>query len=229
MTGIREWHFIHERPVNAKVNYVQCDGQVGFPKLGGKILLEKLASDLAELVCVPVARVEIGYLKDWNEKAAISHVHGLNSRPLRTDENPSGNYTQSEISALKIASGLLAFLTWIGSDDHAKDSNYVVEEFEENRIRVMAIDFEHAFPWTSDIKLKDIVNPPRPPGLSTHNDSSVLNGTLDKIEMLRSEEITNCCMKCGMSETSANEMASTLRFRAKELRKQLKSFGFLPS
>src|ERR1019366_5166027 len=81
-------------------------------------------------------------------------------------------------------SGLLPFLAWIGAYDHEKDSNFVVDDLGNDLRRVVAIDFEDAFPWTKDEALEEIVTPPKPPGLSANHDRRIVNKTLSKIEML---------------------------------------------
>lgn len=144
MTSEREWHPTPERRSGGFGIDVKCNGQLGYAKLD-RIWKEKLASDLAKLVCAPVPLVEFGTVKGMAH--TISYVHSEPSRALRTDDEAerANSYSSAEAAALKAASGLLPFLAWIGAEDHNKDSDLVIDDLGDGRYRVVAIDFEHAF------------------------------------------------------------------------------------
>jgi hypothetical protein len=111
---------------------VERGGQLGFAKLNGAEH-EKLGSDLAVLVGVPVPRVEIGTV-EGHGPFAISHIHSCRSYPLATKESlGQQGFLPAVKSALERASGLLSFLVWIGAEDHYDDTNLVVEERRVSR------------------------------------------------------------------------------------------------
>jgi hypothetical protein len=198
--------------------YVTRNGQLGFPK-GEYICHEKLASDLARSICVPVPLVELGTVNGegtW----AISHVHSLRSRPLRKDSNRSNQYSAKEIEVLKTASGLIAFYVRIGATDN-KDSNLIVDDLGESRTRIVAIDFEHAFNF-----LGGRVAPP-PPGLLKDFDAHIVTTTLERIETLAQTEIEGIAGQC-FDKKRAGEIADALNKRRKRwLRQTLQNHGWL--
>jgi hypothetical protein len=221
-----EWRTISEKPSRGIRNYVERAGQLGYPKLEC-VYIEKLGSDLAQLVCAPAARVEVGKVLGLTGPAAISHVHSLRSQPLRTDDEPETVYSSAISKALKAASGLLPFLAWIGAYDHEKDSNFVVDDLGNDLRRVVAIDFEDAFPWTKDEALEEIVTPPKPPGLSANHDRRIVNKTLSKIEMLTLAKIEACCFSSGMSRDLAQNIARVLHVRQHLVRDRIKELGWV--
>jgi hypothetical protein len=117
--------------------------QLGYAKMEF-IENEKLASDLAKLIPVPVPHVEIVRAVRMQGPCAISYVHSSRSRPLAAKDGVSEQvYPLAVRTALKRASGLLPFLAWIAADDHNDDTNLVVEELENDDCRVMAIASRH--------------------------------------------------------------------------------------
>jgi hypothetical protein len=119
---------------------------------------------------------------------------------------------------LSVASGLLPFLAWIGSDDHTKDSNFVVDDLGNGRLRIVAIDFEHAFPWRGRKELEAVITAPEPPGLSKHFDPQIVNRALQLIEALTPQEIATCCVNSGIAPKLAKELVDTLHGRQSLLR-----------
>src|SRR5258708_26394221 len=97
--------------------------QLGYAKMEF-IENEKLASELAKLIPVPVPHVEIVRAVRGQGPCAISHVHSSRSHSLAAKEDVSEQVHPSAVrTALKRASGLLPFLAWIGADDHNDDTN----------------------------------------------------------------------------------------------------------
>jgi hypothetical protein len=221
-----EWYPIVEKPSVGIRSYVERNGQLGYAKFESAYI-EKLAADLAQLVCVPVPRVEIGVVKGMSGPAAISHVHSLRSEPLCTDDEIERDFSPSEIAALKAASGLLPFLAWIGANDHNKHSNFVVDDLGNDLRRIVAIDFEDAFPWTKQDELEEKVIPPKPPGLSVNHDRHLVNSALQRIEELDPAEIDACCRASGISSSMADTIARGLRARQRLLRDRLRELGWL--
>ena len=97
---------------------------------------EKLASDLAKLIPVPVPHVEIVDAVQGQGPCAIGHVHSCRSRPLATKEDfAQQDFSPAVRTALKLASGLLPFLAWIGTRGHYDDANLVVDVLDNDPCR----------------------------------------------------------------------------------------------
>ena len=82
------WHPTDSCKFRGSGVVVERDGQLGYAKLD-RLWREMLAACLAELVVVPVPRVEIDYVEGCGpDPFAISHIHSCRSRPLVTKEEP---------------------------------------------------------------------------------------------------------------------------------------------
>jgi hypothetical protein len=89
----------------------------------------------------------------------------------------------------------------------------VIDELGNGRLRVVAIDFEHAFEWGQDEK--SIVLP-KSRGLRRNIDTRVISDTLNIIERLDAERILSCCTSSG--HPSGKQIAEVLQRRQGFLR-----------
>jgi hypothetical protein len=228
MTSEREWHPTPGRCSGSLGMYVECNGQLGYAKFDSRCWWKaKLASELAHVVCAPVPRVEFGTVAREGKsiRASISHMHTRQSSALGPDEGPEREYSSAEIAALKTASGLIPFLVWIGATDHAKQSNFVVDDLGEGRSRVVAIDFEHAFHWLVAPQYEKYENFLR--GLRDNFDCRIVGKTLEKIEQLSADAITACCRAAGLESDEAERISSVLQYRQGLIRDLLDQHGWL--
>ena len=145
---------------------------------------EKLASDLAQLLDLPVPLVEFAMF--GNTAFAISHAHSERSVPLIGEVKFDPVALDSAANSTCI---LLPFLIWIASFDHCNDQNLVVDRFEDDSLRIRAIDFEHAFDWTATESLAL----PGPPILIRNADLEKVAAARRRIEQLSDEKIKACC------------------------------------
>ena len=197
--------------------------QLGYAKTG-EIENEKIASDLAKLIPVPVPYVDIADLQGLGP-CAISHVHALRCRPLASKgELLQREYSPNEKTALKRASCLLPFLAWIAANDHFDNTNLVVEEFGNDLCRIVAIDFEHAFSWAQN---EEKIVPPTPPALVNNRDTLVVRESLEAIERLTAAQIEGCCEVLQDHPRWRDEIEGTLRYRQPLLRDVLAEQGWL--
>ena len=193
---------------------VERDGQLGYAKTEF-LSKEKLAACLAKLVGAPVPSVDIDSVSGVG-RCAVSYVKNPHSRPLG-DPHIEHDHSEQEKKALLAASGLLAFLAWIDAADHGSEANYVVEQdCAGGEMRIVAIDFEHAFSWetgTEKISISSqrvIQNP----------DPQRVREILCRIEGLPSEQIERCC-----GEASLPDLAPILIQRQRLLRAAFRAEG----
>jgi hypothetical protein len=219
-----DWHITNSYRVKEGVGIVvERHGQLGFAKLNG-IRREKLAACLAHLVGVHVPPVEIGKVEGQQQGPfAISYIHSPRSYPLATKQELSRDYCPTEKFALKAASGLLAFLVWIAANDHHDDTNLVVDDLGNN-LRIVAIDFEHAFRWEQG---EDVIKLPAPPGLVANVDPALVTKQLVVIENLTALQISGCCDACDFQPQLATQIAAVLQRRQRLVRKALCDRGWL--
>ena len=205
------------------VERVQQCVQLGYAKTTD-IEKEKLASDLAKLIQVPVPHVEIAPVQGLG-LCAISHVHSSRSRPLTSKEDFSERtYSPAERAALKQASGLLPFLAWIAANDHCNDTNLVVDELENNHCRVLAIDFEHAFAWEQG---ENTIFLPMPPALEANVDPLIVSESLEVIERLTPSQMSGCCGVFEHKPSLRERIERVLKLRQQLLREPLVERGLL--
>jgi hypothetical protein len=223
MTDAVEWQFITPAIMLGGVGtVVECNGQRGYAKRN-RASYEKLGADLAQLVGVPVPRVDIGYVKN-DGPFAISYIHNR-SRPLIDNDLPPADYSPEEKIALRAACGLLPFFAWIGAYDHQGDQNLVVEKWTKG-LRVVAVDFEHAFGWDFG---HEVIEPPRTPGLVANLDPLAVNRILTDIENLSAKQIDDCCGTSGFRPEVAKSIAEILLRRQSPLRAAVAGRGWLPN
>jgi hypothetical protein len=219
MTEAAEWCRTDVRFREGSGSVVERNGRLGYAKICS-IKREKLASDLAQLIGAPVPRVEIGSVEGCGP-FAISHIHSLRGWPVAGYRR---DYSAAEKVALRAGSGLLPFLAWIGSDDHGRDNNLVFEELSEDRLRVVAVDFEHAFLWRG---AEDVVCPPAPAALVANLDPSLVCERLAAIENLAADQIADCCTAFERQPEIGKWIQSALRRRQTLLRAPLIQKGWL--
>ncbi|ODT16680.1 MAG: hypothetical protein ABS35_27605 [Kaistia sp. SCN 65-12] len=112
---------------------------------------------------------------------AVSHVKACTDQEVGEVEE-----TRSVKNALSRASGLLAFLRWIGAGDHEAGKNLVVRQLAEGEFEVIAIDFGNAFEWPQQ-SLSD-GHP-----LVRNIDKTLVQDALTKIEALSDDDIVKLC------------------------------------
>lgn len=203
---------------------VERDGQLGYAKLEGR-KHELLASLLAEAVDAPVPHVEWGSIEGAPSDITyvISHIHSPASRPLATKaEVNRASYSPAEIVALRETSGLIPFLAWVSATDHNDDTNLVVDDLDEGRCRVVAIDFEHAFEWPQGNASSIMLYASR--GLKSHADPELVDRHLRAIEELDDETIRLCCADAH----EPTDIADPLVRRKSLVRDVLAQTGLLP-
>lgn len=191
--------------------YVRIGDELGYAKLD-RINHEKVGSALGRRVGVPVAFVEYGKVDGFADDMifAVSHVRAC------TDQEVGEVETASVKHALSKASGLLAFLRWIGAGDHEAGKNLVLSQSAKGELEVLAIDFGNAFEWPQD-SLSDS-HP-----LARNIDKAVVQDALTKIEGLSDEDIENVCESDVLAPWSA-----TLIKQRSLLRPFLRRRGWLP-
>lgn len=162
--------------------YVRIGAELGYAKLD-RIQREKIGSVLGRRVGVPVAFVEYAKVDgDPNGMIfAVSHVKACTDQEVGEVEE-----TRSVKNALSRASGLLAFLRWIGAGDHEAGKNLVVRQLAEGEFEVIAIDFGNAFEWPQQ-SLSD-GHP-----LVRNIDKTLVQDALTKIEALSDDDIVKLC------------------------------------
>jgi hypothetical protein len=204
---------------NGSGTVVERGEQLGVAKVNS-IANEKLGSKLAKMVGVPVALVEIGDVESLG-RSSISLVLNLDAHSLREDGDVvARSYSTTEIRAVRKASGLLPFITWVDAYDHSKDSNFVL--YDEGS-RIAAVDFEDAFKWGDG---PEIIIPRSPPCMENNFDCEEVARILKVIEDLDPEEIKRACV-CVFSTDRGAKEAEILDARRKQLRPALRQKGWL--
>lgn len=182
--------------------YVRIGDELGYAKLD-RIEREKVGSALGRRVGAPVAFVEYAKVDGASDGMifAVSHVRACTDQEVGEAEE-----TESVKHALSKASGLLAFLRWIGAGDHEAGKNLVLSQSAKGELEVLAIDFGNAFEWPQE-SLSDS-HP-----LARNIDKALVQDTLTKIEALSDEDIENLCESDGPDSLSASliEQRSLLR------------------
>jgi hypothetical protein len=173
---------------------VERDEQLGYAKSQG-IWQETLAAGLAQLVGAPVPQVDVTTI--CGQGYAVSHVSDPTNCRLAEPHDISRVYSEPEKTALREASGLIAFAAWIDAFDHGSEANYVVEKGTEGQIRVVAIDFEDAFGWSAGIETIMIYAPHE---LVKNMDRELLSEMVDRIERVTFDEILTYCTAAGIPE-----------------------------
>jgi hypothetical protein len=116
----------------------------------------------------------------------------------------------------------LAFLSWIGADDHYDDTNLVVDKYGVD-LRVAAIDFEHAFRWEHG---EDAVPQHAPPALVANADPRLVAERLAVIESVNAKEIGDCSALSGHPDQE--RIAEVLRRSQGLLHQPFRVYGWLP-
>jgi hypothetical protein len=179
-----------------------------------------LASDIAQLIGVPVPQVDLGKVEQRQETFAISHIHSAKSRSV-----PEANLASSvRADAFREASGLLPLLAWIGAEDHNKAENFVVDDLGDNKVRIRAIDFEHAFHWPQGedafhaCAIKELVGNANP---------QLVDRALTAIEGLTVDQIRELVIASGCAAGRVGRTVDTLVRRQGLLRPNLERLGWI--
>lgn len=194
-------------------HFVALGDQRGYVK-GGSNERERLAFLLAQQLGVPVAKFTIETVN--GESVGVSHVHSSASRPLKykypRNFEPCWN---ESAAALREASGLLAFVFWIGAYDHGDCTNLVAETIGNDAFRIVAIDFSDAFKFEMG---NDCRHKLRPEALIKHLNPAVLESAISAIESISADTILECCREAQLNSGEANRIAEALNIRRALLR-----------
>ncbi len=170
------------------VEKVGSENEIGLAK-NQQMLSEKLASDLASQVGVKVPKVEFATVEGQQGLYAISHAHGKESIDISAlKERFPGAFDSPQVkSALKRASGLVAFYAWIATGD-LKDDHLVLDMDSSGEYDVAGIDFQASFQWPAADGGE--VEPPNVPSSLVQNiDQAQVGSVVNKIEKMTDEQI----------------------------------------
>jgi hypothetical protein len=206
---------------------VQCSttGVLGFAKPSNQ-LEEKLAADLAKMVGVLVPEVQIGEVEGLTGLHAVSIAFGKFSLDIDQIRTHHGELYRSPAvrTALARASGLLAFHTWVRTED-LKDDHLLVRENDGGTLDVAGIDFAYSMSWGTHPLMLDVA--PGPPALLERLDRAVLAHTVDAIEGLDSAAVEAAFQVLPQDvRRDREDLVSVLIQRAKLVRKCLKDGGY---
>lgn len=189
---------------------------------------EKLASDLARSVGVPVPEIRLGQVDGSAATHAVSVAFGSESIDLKKVRETSGITPQLQ-AALARASCLLALHAWIGTGDH-KEEHVLVSTDGQGALSVAAIDFASAFGWGADF---GAVNGPttEPKGLVDNVDKAAVLAAVERIEQLTDDQIRQ--IVAAMPESvllvaDRDRVANGLIARRGRIRGAMQARGWLP-
>jgi hypothetical protein len=192
---------------------------------------EKLASDLAERIGVAVPKVVLDHVDGRADLHAISHAHGKESIDLTLlRDRLTDRFNSPEVKdAIKQASGLLPFHSWIATQD-LKDEHLVVATDNAGAYTIAAIDFAYSL----DLPPPDggPVQPPAgPPTLAANVDKSIVEATVQKIESVADDEIRAIVQALPAELADDNEkvrLANGLIGRRAKIRAVMQNQGWMP-
>jgi hypothetical protein len=200
---------------NGNGNVVVRDGQLGYAKFDFSGKREKLASELGRAVGAPIPRAEFGTVAEV-QGAVISFIHNDSSRDLAS-KNEKEKADPKLISALRAASGLVAFNAWVDQSD-PKDDNLVIEIDNDGSLRVVGIDFEGAFNW---VGRERVINVSVPPTLLENMDEAVVAEQVGAIERLCPTTIAQFCKEAGINEGIAEALVARQLILRQSLQKRV--------
>lgn len=210
MTEQSQWKITNKwKPPHGFGLPVCKNGQLGYAKSSER-QREKLASDLAKLLSAPVPTVELTTIR--GEEYAVSYVGSPEDGRLSEPNDVARIYSDSEITAVRHASGLLAFTAWIDAFDHCSGANYIVQKHSEGTISVVAVDFEDAFKWKSG---EQAINVYSPDILAKNFDQEAVDQLTSRIENLPRDKIIELCAQAEMPEVAPILLERRISLRAK--------------
>jgi len=166
---------------------VQCadTNDLGYAK-PRDVWQEKLASDLARRVGIPVPEIRLGEVEGCNGVHAISIAFGKESIDLKRVRETTGIQPPLQ-AALGRASGILALHAWFSTGD-LKEEHVLVATDNYGAESVAAIDFASAFAW--GVNDNAVVAPTTEPrGLVENVDKAQVLAAVGRIEAVSDEQI----------------------------------------
>ncbi len=207
---------------------VQCGdtADLGYAK-PRDVWQEKLAYDVASMICVPVPEIRLSQVEGKSGTHAVSVAFGKESNDLLRVRQTSG-ITAELKGALARASGLLALHAWLGTSD-LKEEHVLVAVDDRGNYSVAAIDFASAFGW--DISGGTVSAPTtEPKGLVENVDKAAVEDTVRRIETLSDQEIrqkVSAIPEDVLPAAERQRVADGLIKRRGSIRAAMKSRGWL--
>jgi hypothetical protein len=189
---------------------------------------EKLASDLAKTMGLPVPEIRLDQVDGSNVLHAVSVAFGNESIDLKKIRETSGITPQIQ-AALARASGLLALHAWFATGD-LKEEHVLVASDDQGAQSVAAIDFASAFAWGAD---GGAVNGPttEPKGLVDNVDKAAVQATVERIEGMTDAEVQRAVIsipEAVLPLTDKDRIINGLIKRRGSIRQAMKDRGWLP-
>ncbi len=190
---------------------------------------EVLASLLADEVAVNVPETRLGNRED--KTIAVSKLWGAQS----LDVPKLGTISASECTsdhfkaALREASSLLPFHSWLGTGD-LKDAHVMVRGTDDGNYELASIDFAQAFGW--DATGGNPAVPSGPPILvaADHRDPAVVRAAIERIEALSDDRIRSLVGSLPddvLSEDGKKKIADGLIARRDKVRAVFEKAGWI--
>jgi hypothetical protein len=192
---------------------------------------EKIASDLANLVGLPVPRVVLDNVEGDTRIHAVSSLHGKESIdiPLLRERLPKHFESQQVQDALKQSSGMLALYAWLATTD-LKDDHLMVATDEAGAYSVAAIDFVQSLAWPEADG--GTVQPPAVPACLANNiDKNRVADAVARIEALNNDQIQaviNAIPDGLLNPEQKMRVASGLIGRRGRIREVMTQKGWMP-
>lgn len=190
---------------------------------------EVLASLLAGAVAVNVPETRLGIHED--RTIAVSKLWGAQSLDVPKLSAISASESASDHfkSALRKASSLLPFHSWLGTGD-LKDAHVMVRGTDDRRYELASIDFASAFGW--DATGGNLAVPPGPPILVApgHRDPAVVGEAIERIEALPDDRIRSLVGRLPddvLSEDRKQKIADGLITRRDKVRVVFEEAGWI--
>ena len=190
---------------------------------------EVLASLLAGEVAVNVPETRLGNHED--KTIAVSKLWGAQSldvpklRAISASECASDHFE----AALREASSLLPFHSWLGTSD-LKDAHVMVRGTDDRKYELASIDFASAFGW--DATGGNLAVPSGPPILVApdHRDPEVMRAAIDRIEALADDRVRSLVVNLPddvLSEDRKQKIADGLIARRDKVRATFEKAGWI--
>lgn len=190
---------------------------------------EKICADLARAVGVKVPEVELGNVEGHSGTVAVSMAHGKVSIDLQhlQQQHPNIYSSPRMTEALRVASDLLVFHTWVGTGD-LKDAHLVVAGSEAEGYVVAAVDFADALRWQPT---DPVQAPAGPSSLVQNPDPQVIRAAVERIENCEDatiEAIVNAIPDGVLPDSEKGRVMSGLKARRAKVREVMRQRGWLP-
>ena len=208
----------------------QETGELGYAKTAQALAYrEKVASDLAALIGVPVPEVRLDKVEGSPEWHAISIVFGSESVdvPLLRERLKQLYESPAVKDAFRRSSGLLALHAWLATED-LKDEHVVVSANRDGTYDAAAIDFAYSMNVPADGG--DVRAPDGPPTLVGNVDGNVIRDAVERIERTTDEKIRAVVDGLPdelLSRAGKDQLVSALCARRGKIREAVKQKGWL--